>query len=192
MTTTTPRPRATRSPDARALAALPSARPAGYGVVRVGRASFLLHRRAAWVAGGLALLLAVACVASLCLGRSVLSPAEVLRYLTGQPSAHDLLIGTLRLPRLATGLLVGAALGVAGALIQTVARNPLASPDIIGVTHGAAAVTVAAMTFGLGSAALLPPLSVAGGLLAAGLVYLLAWRGGLHAARFVLDRKSVV
>ncbi|MDB1088125.1 iron ABC transporter permease [Streptomyces sp. ACA25] len=161
-------------------------RPTGYTLVRAGRASFLLHRRAALVAGALAVLLAAACVAGLSVGQTTVSPADVVRVVLGLPSEHELLVGRLRLPRLVVGLLVGAALGIAGALIQTVARNPLASPDIIGVTHGAAAVTVGAMTFGLASAAVLPYLSITGGLLAAGLVYAFAWRGGLHAARFVL------
>ncbi|WP_130798296.1 FecCD family ABC transporter permease [Streptomyces otsuchiensis] len=161
-------------------------RPTGHTLLRVGTASFLVHRRSAAVAGALTLLLAVACVASLCWGRNVVPPGEVLKVVFGAPSDHEFTVGTLRLPRLATGLLVGAALGVAGGLIQTVARNPLASPDIIGVTHGAAAVTVAAMTYGLVSADVMPYVSIAGGLLAGGLVYLLAWRGGMHAARFVL------
>ena len=57
------------------------------------------------------------------------------------------------------GLLVGAAFGIAGALIQTVARNPLASPDVIGITQGAGAVTVGAMTYGVTVVAALPYLS---------------------------------
>lgn len=163
-----------------------TARPAGYAALRAGRFSVLLHRRAAVVAVALAVLLAVAVVASLCLGQSYVSPGEVVRVLLGLPSPDELVVGTLRLPRLVTGLLVGAAFGLAGGLIQTVARNPLASPDVIGVTHGAGAATVAAMTFGVTSYAVLPYVSVAGGLGAALLVYLLAWRGGLHANRFVL------
>ncbi|MEO3750674.1 iron ABC transporter permease [Streptomyces sp. B6B3] len=150
------------------------------------RASFLLHRRATVVAAVLAVALAAACLASLCLGESTVAPGDAVRSVFGAESDADFVVGVLRLPRLTVGLLVGAALGVAGALIQTVARNPLASPDVIGVTHGAAAVTVWALMYGVGSAALLPYLSVAGGLAAAALVYLFAWRGGLHAARFVL------
>ncbi|MEV5441228.1 iron ABC transporter permease [Streptomyces sp. NPDC052644] len=161
-------------------------RPAGYAVIRGGRASFLVHRRAVAVAAGLALLLAAVSVAYLCLGEEYVAPGEVLRVLTGQPSPADLVVGTLRLPRLVIGLLVGAAFGVAGALIQTVARNPLASPDIIGISQGAGALTVTAMTFGVTSFAVLPYLSVAGGIAAALLVYVFAWRGGLHATRFVL------
>ncbi|WP_063784394.1 FecCD family ABC transporter permease [Streptomyces sp. SBT349] len=158
----------------------------GYRVVRVRRGAVLVHGRALGVGAVLAILLAGAALAALCLGESAVAPGDALRAAAGLESEADFVVGTLRLPRLTLALLVGGALGVAGALIQTVARNPLASPDIIGVTHGAAALTVGAMTYGLASTAVLPLWSVAGGLAAAGLVYLFAWRGGLHAARFVL------
>ncbi|MFD4480113.1 MULTISPECIES: FecCD family ABC transporter permease [unclassified Streptomyces] len=161
-------------------------RPAGYSVLRVRRAAFLVHRRAAVVAVLLALLLAASCLAYLCVGESFVAPGEVLKVLTGQPSPDELVVGTLREPRMVVGLLVGAAFGVAGGLIQTVARNPLASPDIIGISQGASALTVGAMTLGVTSATVLPYLSVIGGVAAAALVYVFAWRGGLHATRFVL------
>nr|WSX78958.1 iron chelate uptake ABC transporter family permease subunit [Streptomyces sp. NBC_00899] len=162
-------------------------RPAGYAVVRPGgRGSFLVHRRALAVTCVLAVLLAAVCVAYLCVGESFVAPGEVVKVVFGRPSPDELVVGELREPRLVLGLLVGAAFGVSGALIQTVARNPLASPDVIGVTHGAGAVTVAAMTYGVTSYTALPYLSVAGGLTAAALVYVFAWRRGLHAARFVL------
>jgi iron complex transport system permease protein len=161
-------------------------RPAGYTRIGAGRGSFLLHRRAAVAAGGLAVLLAVVCVAYLCVGESFVAPSEVVKVIFGRPSSDQLVVGTLRLPRMVLGLLVGVAFGVAGALIQTVARNPLASPDIIGISQGAGALTVGAMTFGVTSFTALPYLSAAGGIAAAALVYLFAWRGGLHAGRFVL------
>jgi iron complex transport system permease protein len=160
--------------------------PFGHSVVRAGGGSLLLHRRAAVVALLLAAVLAATVVTSLCVGESFVSPTEVVRVLLGQPSPDELVVGTLRLPRLVTGLLVGTAFGVSGALIQTVARNSLASPDVIGVTHGAGAATVTAMTFGVTSYAVLPYVSVAGGLSAAALVYVFAWRHGLQATRFVL------
>ncbi|MFF8657891.1 FecCD family ABC transporter permease [Streptomyces huasconensis] len=166
--------------------ASPRIRPAGYGVVRLGRAAFLVHRRAALVAFGLGVLLAASCLAYLCVGESYVRPVEALKVVFGQPSADELVVGTLREPRLVVGVLVGAAFGVAGGLIQTVARNPLASPDIIGISHGASALTVGAMTFGVTSYTVLPYLSVIGGIAAAALVYVFAWRGGLHATRFVL------
>ncbi|MFF8645102.1 FecCD family ABC transporter permease [Streptomyces sp. NPDC015345] len=161
-------------------------RPAGYAVVRLGKAAFLLHRRAALVALGLGVLLAASCLAYLCVGESYVHPVEALKVVLGQPSADELVVGTLREPRMVVGLLVGAAFGVAGGLIQTVARNPLASPDIIGISQGASALTVGAMTFGITSYTVLPYLSVIGGIAAAALVYVFAWRGGLHATRFVL------
>ncbi|MBH1936059.1 iron ABC transporter permease [Streptomyces sp. AV19] len=161
--------------------------PTGYALVRAGRrGSFLLHRRAAVTALCLAGALAAVCLAYLCVGEEFVSPGEVIDVLLGRPSAQELTVGTFRLPRMTVGILVGAAFGIAGGLIQTVARNPLASPDIIGVSQGAGALTVGAMTFGVTSFALLPYVSMAGGLLAAALVYLFAWRGGLHAGRFVL------
>lgn len=166
-------------------------RPVGFAVLRVGRGSFLLHRRAALVAVLLGVALALAAVAYLCVGESFVSPTEVVRVLCsavggGQPSPDAFVVGTLRMPRLAVGLLAGAAFGLAGSFVQTVARNPLASPDVIGVTQGAGAATVAAMTFGVAAYDTLPYISIVGGLAAAALVYVFAWRKGLHASRFVL------
>lgn len=163
-----------------------SVRPAGHALFRPGRGSFLVHRRAVLVAVVLAVLLLAAVVLYLCVGESFVSPVEVVDVLLGRPSPDQLVVGTLRLPRLVVGLLAGVAFGVAGALVQAVARNPLASPDVIGVTHGAGAATVAAMSFGLASHTALPYVSIAGGLAAALLVYVFAWRRGLHASRFVL------
>ncbi|MYX33918.1 MULTISPECIES: iron chelate uptake ABC transporter family permease subunit [unclassified Streptomyces] len=172
--------------DASPAAAGRRVRPAGHAVLRRGRGSLLVHRRAVLVAVVLAVLLAAAVVVYLCVGESFVSPVEVVNVLLGRPSPDQLVVGTLRLPRLVVGLLAGLAFGVAGALVQTVARNPLASPDVIGVTHGAGAATVAAMSFGLVSYTALPYVSIAGGLAAALLVYMFAWRRGLHASRFVL------
>ncbi|MGW8374357.1 iron ABC transporter permease [Streptomyces sp. ODS28] len=161
--------------------------PPGYALLRPRTGiSVLVHRRALLVASCLLLALAAAVVAGLTVGETPVAPAEVVKVLLGQPSPDALVVGTLRMPRLVVGLLVGAALGAAGSLIQTVARNPLASPEIIGVTHGAAALTVGGLAFGVSSPAVLPLFSVAGGVLAAALVYAFAWRGGLHAGRFVL------
>ncbi|QNP70543.1 iron ABC transporter permease [Streptomyces roseirectus] len=149
--------------------------------------SLLLHRRSLAVAVGLLVLLAGVMLASACLGQTVVSPAEVWATLRGTPGPYDLVVGELRVPRIVLGALVGVALGVAGALVQTVTRNPLASPDVIGVGHGAAAATVGALATGLVSApSALPVVSVGGGLAAAALVYALAWRNGLQPNRFVL------
>jgi iron complex transport system permease protein len=115
-----------------------------------------------------------------------LSPADVLATLVGGgDDTSRFVVWTLRLPRLLSALLVGAALGISGAIFQALTRNPLVAPDIIGVNGGAALAAVALIVLG-GPAALIPPAAFAGGLAAAAAVYLLAWRGGLSSLRLVL------
>lgn len=92
---------------------------------------------------------------------------------------------TLRLPRALVAILAGAALAVSGHLFQTLVRNPLASPDIIGVTSGAALVAVGIVVLGA-SSLLIPMGALAGAIVAVTVIYLLAWRGGLSPYRFVL------
>jgi iron complex transport system permease protein len=92
----------------------------------------------------------------------------------------------LRLPRAVTGALVGIAFGVSGALFQRLLRNPLASPDVIGVTQGAsAAAVVAIVLFGAGGA-VVSASALAGALLTGATISLLARRGGVHGYRLVL------
>ncbi|HZE40514.1 MAG TPA: iron ABC transporter permease, partial [Stackebrandtia sp.] len=90
-----------------------------------------------------------------------------------------------RAPRLAAGLVAGAGLGVAGAVLQRLVRNPLASPDIVGITGGASFAAVAVIASGA-SAAVTPLATLGGGLGAAALLGALAWRGGIHPGRLVL------
>ncbi|WP_443053506.1 FecCD family ABC transporter permease [Streptomyces sp. NBC_00285] len=135
----------------------------------------------------LLLLLAASMTVSASLGQTYVPPAEVWSTLRAGSGPHDLVVNELRVPRIVLGALVGAALGLSGALVQTVTRNPLASPDVIGVGHGAAAATVLALATGVvSSPGAMPAVSVAGGLGAAALVYVLAWRRGMQASRFVL------
>jgi iron complex transport system permease protein len=99
----------------------------------------------------------------------------------------------LRAPRIVVAVLVGVALGISGALLQTFARNPLASPDVLGVTGGAAIGAVAVIVLGgtttagglLGGLGL-PAAALAGALLMALLVFGLAWRAGIDGYRLVL------
>ena len=103
---------------------------------------------------GAALLLL--CLASLAIGSRSIAPATVLRALTAyDPSSTDqIVVVTSRLPRTVLGLLVGAALGLAGCVMQGVTRNPLADPGILGVNGGAAlAIVIGISLFGVGSAA---------------------------------------
>lgn len=144
--------------------------------------------------GGLAIA-AVALVAGLASGSTTIAVTDVLGALTGTGSdASRFIVVELRLPRAVAGIAVGLCLGLAGALTQTFSRNPLATPDILGVSSGASAGAVAAIVLGGGGysvgASLLgfgiPVVATAGGLAAAALVYGLAWRGGVDSYRIIL------
>ncbi|GAA1438691.1 iron chelate uptake ABC transporter family permease subunit [Leifsonia poae] len=133
-----------------------------------------------------AIILVVAAV-SLSLGAAAVAPADILAALVGRADRlTQFVILDLRLPRLIAAVLVGGCLGLSGALFQSLLRNPLASPDIIGITSSASATGALALVwFGLTGLAL-SGIVVAGTLIAALLIYLLAWRGGIGGARFVL------
>ncbi|MCP3782021.1 iron ABC transporter permease [Micromonospora sp. A3M-1-15] len=163
---------------------------AGRSLVRVGPLSVPVRRRPVLVAVTLFVLLAGAVVVSLSLGTPYVAPVDVLRALAGAGTPYDLVVLDLRLPRAVLAALAGAAFGVAGTLIQSVARNPLASPDVIGVTQGAGLAATVALTSGA-AAVLVAPAALVGGLVAALLVFALGARHGLAAQRFVLAGVAV-
>ncbi|RKT83893.1 iron complex transport system permease protein [Saccharopolyspora antimicrobica] len=168
---------------------------AGRRPARLGPFSGVLRwRPLVALLGGLVLLLAVF-VLDVGLGEYQISPVEVLQTLVGGGDrAQQIIVLELRLPRALTALLVGAALGLSGAIMQTLARNPLASPDMLGITWGAgtAATTVIVLggTAGSLAGALadygLPLVALAGGLLTGIAVYGLAYRRGVDSYRLVL------
>ncbi|ATL26705.1 FecCD family ABC transporter permease [Streptomyces formicae] len=137
-----------------------------------------------------ALLLVAALAASVVLigtGDFPIPAADVVRTLLGNGNAgQEFIINDLRLPRVLVGLLVGAALGLGGALFQSIARNPLGSPDVLGLGQGSTAGALTMIVLFQGDA-----VEVAGGALVGGLVtglaiYLLAWKRGVHGYRLVL------
>lgn len=102
-------------------------------------------RRLAWLAG-LVVLLAVLIVASIAFGARAMSISEVWNGLTGDGATDTaIIIRSMRIPRTALGVIVGIALGIAGALIQGHTRNPLADPGLLGVNAGAAFAVVIAI-----------------------------------------------
>jgi iron complex transport system permease protein len=157
----------------------------------------LRGRRVVGAGAGLLALTALLVVASawhLTQGTSGLGTGDLWRLVTGGDTTgqvRDVVVGS-RLPRLAAGLLVGVALGVAGALLQSVARNPIASPDTLAVTAGAYVAVVAVAAFGI-----VVPLwasglvAFAGGVLAAGLVLAMAGGAGTSTSRLVLAGSAV-
>ncbi len=126
-----------------------------------------------------ALLLVVAIFVSVMFGAADIAPGEVLAALAHpNDSTEHLIIRTLRVPRALVATLVGAALAVAGAIMQGITRNPLASTDILGINAGAAfGVVIAVYLLGVSSLVVYAWFALAGGLLAALLVYLLGSLG---------------
>lgn len=124
---------------------------------------------------------------SIMVGDFPLSVREVLSEVFGDHGAQaEFIVDELRLPRTLTAMLVGAALGMSGAVFQSISRNPLGSPDIIGFESGAALGAVIVITVMHGSTAAVAIGAVTGGLITALLVYLLACKRGLAASRLVL------
>ena len=123
--------------------------------------------------------LAAAIVASLALGAVNIPFSQVIDVLLGReaPGTTTQIVEVLRLPRTVEALIVGAALGVAGALLQGALGNPLASPDVIGVTGGAGFGAVLIIILFPDSIALLPVGALFFGLLAAAMVFLIGFTG---------------
>lgn len=130
---------------------------------------------------------------SVSIGAVAVPLGDVAAVLRGGGAPGDrFIIGGVRLPRALVGFGAGLALGVSGALIQNVTRNPLASPDVIGILSGASAGAVAAIVLGA-SASGEPlagwgatPFAILGGLAAAAAVFLLSWQRGVGGMRLIL------
>lgn len=158
--------------------------------VRLGRASVVVRPRVVLVATSLLAVAFLLLCVDLGRGEVALSVREVLDVLAGSGSrAHRFVVLELRLPRALTGLLAGGCLGLAGALTQSLLRNPLASPDLLGVTSGAGVAAVLTIIGG-GAGALgaigVPVVALVGGVTTAVVVTALAWRHGFDGMRIVL------
>ena len=136
------------------------------------------------VFAALLIALAAAVVASLALGAVKIPFAEVIDIVFGSGGSDTdrQIVETLRLPRTVEAMVVGAALGIAGAVLQGALANPLASPDVIGVTGGAGFGAILIIILFPGSIALLPVGALFFGLLAAALVFSIAWSGANRGA----------
>ncbi len=139
-----------------------------------------LRRSSVVVTASIALLAAAA--ASMALGAVHVPLANIWDALTGQAEEGPLrqIIVELRLPRTISALIVGAALGVAGALLQGALANPLASPDVIGVTGGAGFGAMLTLLVWPSAIALLPVGALVFGVTAAAIVFAIGWTGA-HA-----------
>lgn len=159
-----------------------------------GKLSYLIDKRALAIFMGLLFAAFAAFVISTGLGEMAISPWNVLQVLFGGGTDLErLVIHSIRLPRIIVALMVGIGLAVAGGLLQGMIRNPLASPDIIGITGGAAVAVVGFLAYfsdennALTVSIKWMPLSAfIGATLVAFLVYFLSWKNGVSPVRLVL------
>ena len=159
------------------------------GTLAIRRSGLSLrwHQRALLVGVALTLLVCALAATGLLLGELGLTPGQVLSALTGGGDPLSAYFVTdVRLPRVVAGVAVGAALGAAGALFQTVTGNPLGSPDLIGFTAGSATGAVVAIIVAGGGPATTTTGALIGGGLTAVLIAALSRRHGLTGQRLVL------
>lgn len=157
-------------------------------VLRIGGASVRWDARSALVTAVVALVVLIVGSIALTLGTTPIPLDRVIGALTGDPAADGVrrIVVEWRLPRIVLAVLAGAALGLSGAVFQSITRNPLGSPDIIGFNTGAytgalvAILVLGANYLGVAAGAL------AGGLATAAVVYVFAWRRGVQGQRLIV------
>lgn len=159
------------------------------GLRRPPRARVAARSRRAYllVMSGALVLLAVAALVAVLAGSLWLRTGDVVLWLQG--AAPDLIGQALddRVPRVTAALLAGAALGLAGCVVQGTVRNPLAEPGVLGISAGAGLGAASVVTSGLGGGQpVLIAVAVASALATFALIAVLAWRGGFLPDRFVL------
>ena len=159
-----------------------------------GKISFLIDKKALLILISFLIVTGVVFIVSTGLGDMKLSPLTVLNVLFGGGSEMEqLVVQSFRLPRIIVALMVGIALAVAGGILQGMIRNPLASPDILGITGGASVAVVSFLSFFSDannsltvSIKWLPLAAFVGAAVIALLVYILAWKNGVSPIRIVL------
>lgn len=120
-------------------------------------------------------------------GAVMLSTGQVIDALGGTaPRAMQLVVTEWRLPRVFIALLVGAALGVSGAIFQSLMRNPLGSPDVMGFNTGAWSGVLVAMVFYGQDLTAIALAAMGGGIVTSVIVWLLAWRNGIETFRLII------
>ncbi|SDN47067.1 FecCD family ABC transporter permease [Allokutzneria albata] len=156
-------------------------------IVRFRAVSLRVRPRSALVVITLLLLTFALAAISMTTGDFPLPVSEVVRTVLGfGDPATEFIVNRLRLPRVLIAVLVGAALALSGAVLQSLTRNPLGSPDFIGFAHGSATGALIVILLFQGSMAEISLGALVGGVLTAALAYLLAFRRGVQGFRLVL------
>ncbi len=152
-----------------------------------GRLSLRLDRRSA-LAGVILLLLSLAVAAlSLASGKYPIAPADVIRALAGEGDEQmRMVVMEWRLPRVVLAFVLGGALGMSGAIFQSLTRNPLGSPDIIGFAAGSHTGSLVVILLLSGGYYQTAAGALIGGIATASAVYLLAYRRGVQGFRLIV------
>lgn len=146
-----------------------------------------LQKKRLFLLIGCFIVVVLSIIYGLATGSVPLTVSEVWTGLTQKSDALEYqIVWNLRLPRILTGLLVGMCLAVSGAILQGIMRNPLADPGVIGISSGAGLVAIITMLIFPQFMGLLPLGAFIGAFIAAALVYLLAWDGGVSPLRLIL------
>ncbi|MFD0617015.1 FecCD family ABC transporter permease [Paenibacillus sp. GCM10027629] len=152
--------------------------------------SFLMSRKVLMVSMLLFFVMLAVIVLSVGMGSVRISVMDTISALFGhaKDSSHQVIIFSLRLPRIVVAMLVGAALAVSGAILQGMIRNPLASPDIIGISGGATLGAVIYFYFFAETTSIhmLPIGAVIGAFVSTFAIYLMAWKKGVSPLKLVL------
>lgn len=150
--------------------------------------SFLLEKKSMIILPSLLLVSFILLILGLSVGSTMIYPWTIIEQILGTgDSDYTFIIETLRLPRMLLAFLVGAALAVSGLILQGIVRNPLASPDIIGITGGAKVAAVLFITyFSAVDIKWVPVVAILGAGIASFVIYILAWKKGVNPIRFVL------
>lgn len=155
--------------------------------VGAGRATIVLRLRSVLVGVVLVGALFATAVLSMMTGDFPLTAREVVEVFLGvRDGLNPTVVLEWRLPRVLAAVVLGAALAVSGAIFQTLTRNPLASPDIIGLSHGAFTGMLLTVLLVGNSWLQITVGSVIGGAASAAVIYLLAYRGGIQGFRFIV------
>jgi iron complex transport system permease protein len=164
----------------------PSTSRSGHRTVRRGGVALRINLRVLLYTAATLGLLAVLFIWAMTLGSFHIPFVDVAKAVAGQGTDDQLLVvRDLRLPRVLTAAMVGASLAVSGAIFQGLVRNPLVSPDIIGVNAGATVIAVFWIVSGL-SYRMMPLAAFLGAATAAAAVYLLTWKRGISPNRLIL------
>ncbi len=147
----------------------------------------VVRPRAVLIGAGLVVLALILACIDLATGEFTLPLRTIVDVFGGDGTKPQrFIVLDVRLPRVLLGALVGAALGIAGALTQSTLRNPLAAPDILGITSGASVTAIAVIVFAGAGTVGVPAAALVGGVVTAATIYALSWRTGLDGFRLVL------